>query len=59
MGKWAVTDETIFVALYLQVTVRSCLRLLQGSLALLCGRGITVPMAPIAGMLANGISHIR
>lgn len=37
-----------------QLALRAALRQLQGPLALLCGRGVAVPMPPLAALLAGG-----
>ena len=37
-----------------QLALRAALRQLQGPLALLCGRGVAVPIPPLAALLAGG-----
>lgn len=40
---------------HIQVILRASLRQLQNALALLCGRGISVPMPPINNILLQGM----
>jgi hypothetical protein len=47
----AMDDERLARAvLRYQITLRAAIRQLQGTLALLCGRGVAVPMPPLAAL---------